>query len=119
MGLGMKATLISIARQGIFLIPALLILPRVFGLLGLQMAQPIADLCTAIFAFFIVHKVMQELKNRRTSYKPAYFSPPFITEGGVSFIHTTIHTTYSFQFRPVYTAFFLVKFGLYAIIIHV
>ncbi len=37
---------------------------RVFGLLGLQMAQPIADLCTAIFAFFIVHKVMQELKNR-------------------------------------------------------
>lgn len=64
MGLGMKATLISIARQGIFLIPALLILPRVFGLLGLQMAQPIADLCTAIFAFFIVHKVMQELKNR-------------------------------------------------------
>ena len=64
MGLGMKATLISIARQGIFLIPALLILPRAFGLLGLQMAQPIADLCTAIFAFFIVHKVMQELKNR-------------------------------------------------------
>ena len=52
------------APATLFLIPALLILPRAFGLLGLQMAQPIADLCTAIFAFFIVHKVMQQLKNR-------------------------------------------------------
>ena len=64
MGLGMKATLISIARQGIFLIPALLVLPHVFGLLGLQMAQPIADGCTAIFAWAIVAGIMRNLKTK-------------------------------------------------------
>ena len=31
-----KRQIISTARQGIFLIPALLIFPRVFGLLGIQ-----------------------------------------------------------------------------------
>ena len=35
-GYGAKATLLAIARQGIFLIPALLTLPGMFGLLGIQ-----------------------------------------------------------------------------------
>lgn len=38
-----NATLTAISRQGIFLLPAILILPHFFGLLGLQLAQPIAD----------------------------------------------------------------------------
>ncbi len=47
-GYGVRSTIISTARQGIFLIPALLIFPRVFGLLGIQIAQPVADICTLV-----------------------------------------------------------------------
>ncbi|MBE0601666.1 MAG: MATE family efflux transporter, partial [Firmicutes bacterium] len=43
-----NATITAISRQGLFLLPAILILPPVFGLLGLQLAQPIADFC-AVF----------------------------------------------------------------------
>lgn len=40
-----NASIMAIARQGLFLLPAILILPYFFGLLGLQMAQPVSDLC--------------------------------------------------------------------------
>lgn len=47
-GLGFKgrATLLASCRQGIFFLPAVLLLPLGFGCLGVQAAQPVADLCT-------------------------------------------------------------------------
>ena len=42
------ASLLSISRQGLFYIPSVLVLPRVFELLGVQMCQSVAD----AFAFF-------------------------------------------------------------------
>lgn len=63
-GYGLQATLISIARQGIFLIPLLLILPPALGLLGIQLAQPISDVCTCVFAYFIASRVIRELKGK-------------------------------------------------------
>ena len=63
-GYGVRATLLSIARQGIFLIPALLILPRVFGLIGIQSAQPISDVCTLIFTTVIISGVLRQLKDK-------------------------------------------------------
>ena len=63
-GYGVRATLLSIARQGIFLIPALLILPRVFGLIGIQSAQPISDICTLIFTTVIISGVLRQLKDK-------------------------------------------------------
>ena len=42
------ASLLSISRQGLFYIPAVLILPEVLSLLGVQLCQSVADL----FAFF-------------------------------------------------------------------
>lgn len=63
-GYGVRATLLSIARQGIFLIPALLILPRVFGLIGIQSAQPISDVCTLIFTIVIISGVLRQLKDK-------------------------------------------------------
>ena len=42
-GMGLKASIASASRSGTFLIPLLLILPRIFGLLGVQMAQAWAD----------------------------------------------------------------------------
>ena len=41
-----RASFLGMARQGIFLIPAVTILPRFISLLGIQMAQPLADVIT-------------------------------------------------------------------------
>lgn len=60
-GYGVRATLLSVSRQGLFLIPALLTLPGALGLLGIQMAQPIADACTFVFAIAIVGSVLRNL----------------------------------------------------------
>ena len=62
-GYGAKATLLAIARQGIFLIPALLTLPGIFGLLGIQIAQPISDICTLVLTIVIIRNVLKQLKN--------------------------------------------------------
>ncbi|MCH5287445.1 MAG: MATE family efflux transporter [Christensenellaceae bacterium] len=61
-GYGVRSTIISIARQGLFLIPMLLILPSVFGLLGIQMAQPIADVLTLGLTIVIVTGVLRQMK---------------------------------------------------------
>ena len=47
-GKGVKASITSSARNGIFFIPMIIILPRVFGLLGVEMAQSWADVLTVI-----------------------------------------------------------------------
>ena len=62
-GYGVRATIISIARQGIFLIPALLILPRVMGLTGIQIAQPIADALTFVLAILVVGGILRKFKS--------------------------------------------------------
>lgn len=43
-----KATLISFSRHGIFLIPALIIFPRIFGLAGVLYALPFSDACSLL-----------------------------------------------------------------------
>ncbi len=62
-GYGARATLLSVARQGIFLIPALLVLPGAMGLLGIQIAQPISDVCTLVLTIVIMQNVLKQLKN--------------------------------------------------------
>ena len=49
-GKGVRATITASARSGIFFIPAIIILSKFYGLLGVEIAQPVAD----IFAFFLV-----------------------------------------------------------------
>ena len=61
-GYGMSATVISIARQGLFLIPALLILPRLLGLTGIQCAQPVADVFAFVLAWIVAGKVLKKMK---------------------------------------------------------
>ena len=60
-GYGIRATLVSIGRQGLFLIPALLILTPILGLLGIQISQPIADLCTFFLAAFVMNGIFKEM----------------------------------------------------------
>lgn len=59
-GYGVRATIISVSRQGIFLIPALLILPRLLGLIGIQLAQPVADLLTFVLAIVLSGGILRE-----------------------------------------------------------
>lgn len=52
-GKGIPALILSIARQGIFLIPAILILPQNFGLEGVFIAQPLADVLTLLLTLIM------------------------------------------------------------------
>jgi len=68
-GYGFRSSLVAISRQGMFLIPLLFALPRSFAFLGVQMAQPIADILTAALATVVVAGVLKELnqlKNKQT-----------------------------------------------------
>ena len=61
-----SASLVGSARQGIFLIPAVFILPAVFGLVGIQMAQPVADMCTLIMTVPLARSFLKEMDQAKT-----------------------------------------------------
>ncbi len=63
MGKGVKATILSVGRNGLFFLPFILILPRCLGLLGLEMTQSCADLCTFLMALPIAAVTIRELKS--------------------------------------------------------
>ena len=50
MGKGLKASITASARNGIFFIPLILILPRLFGLTGVEMTQAAADVLSLIIS---------------------------------------------------------------------
>ena len=56
------ASVLASARQGLFFIPALLILPRLFGLFGIQMAQAVADACTFVITTVLYRIVMKQMR---------------------------------------------------------
>ena len=60
-GRTMPATFLATARQGVFFIPAVLILPLLFNLTGIQMAQAVSDLLTLLCAIPIHIHVMKTL----------------------------------------------------------
>ena len=61
MGWMLPASVLACARQGLFLIPLVLILPRLFGLTGLELAQPASDLCTFCLAIPLQARVLKHL----------------------------------------------------------
>jgi Na+-driven multidrug efflux pump len=60
MGKGRASLLLSIARQGVFYIPIVLLLNGFFGLNGLIFAQPIADLLALILAIVILRTILKK-----------------------------------------------------------
>ncbi|MCC8046684.1 MAG: MATE family efflux transporter [Clostridiales bacterium] len=64
-GYGFRASIISCARQGLFLIPVLAILPRFFGLRGLQLAQPVSDVLAFVLAIVLASGILKELDQDR------------------------------------------------------
>ncbi|MCD8022495.1 MAG: MATE family efflux transporter [Lachnospiraceae bacterium] len=63
-GYGFRASIISCARQGLFLIPVLAILPRFFGLRGLQLSQPVSDVLAFVLAFILTQGIMKEMDRK-------------------------------------------------------
>ena len=61
MGKTVPATFLAMARQGIFFIPAVLLLPVPLGALGVQLAQPVADVLSLASAVPIQKKVLASL----------------------------------------------------------
>ena len=57
------ATLLSICRNGLFFLPALLLLPLWLGLQGVQMAQAVADLLTILLCIPYAVWINRKLKN--------------------------------------------------------
>jgi putative MATE family efflux protein len=66
MGDGLPSAILSLARQGIFLIPAIIILPKYFQLNGVIFSQTIADFLTLFitlaFSIRIVKKLRKEVE---------------------------------------------------------
>ncbi len=50
MGKGVKASITASARNGIFFVPMILLLPSLFGLFGVQIAQAVADVLSLLLA---------------------------------------------------------------------
>ena len=67
-GYGFRATLVSTARQGIFLIPLLTIMTYTIGLLGIQCAQPLADIATFILSLFVIRGIFKEFPEDASSF---------------------------------------------------
>ena len=63
-GMAGKAILLSLTRQVIFLIPCLLILPRFFGINGIWMSMPIADLVATLMAGIMIYMQFKKFKQQ-------------------------------------------------------
>ena len=55
------AMVVAAGRSGIFLIPALLLLPYFFGLAGLVWCQSLSDILAFILAFFLIRLFFKEI----------------------------------------------------------
>ena len=62
-GKAKKAMFLSLLRQVIVLIPMLLIMPRIFGLTGVWMSGPIADLSASIVTALFLFQEMRHLND--------------------------------------------------------
>jgi Na+-driven multidrug efflux pump len=62
LGKGKEGVILSIARNGIFFIPVILILPHLWGLNGVIYAQVVADILTVLLTGVFVVKLNKEIK---------------------------------------------------------
>lgn len=66
-GKAARASVVAAARQGIFFIPLIYILPVFFGLLGVQMCQTWSDIFTILLAVPLGIGILKELKEMEKS----------------------------------------------------
>lgn len=68
-GRTVPATFLATARQGLFFIPAVLILSNLIGVTGIQLAQPVADIGTLLCAIPIQLKILKEMDKKSINEK--------------------------------------------------
>ena len=69
-GKSVRASILAMARQGLFFVPAVLILPRLFGLFGVQISQAVADVISFLVAIPLQMSVFREM-DAETVAQPA------------------------------------------------
>lgn len=71
-GKSFRASLLAMSRQGLFFIPAVLLLPALIGIRGVEIAQPIADVCSFVLAIPLQLSVLHEMtvKQREAACAP-------------------------------------------------
>jgi putative MATE family efflux protein len=62
LGKAAPAAIVGVSRQGLFLLPAVLLLPLFFGLEGLFFTQAAADLCTGALALVLGTRLVRRLR---------------------------------------------------------
>ena len=69
-GKGMQASVVAVSRQGMFFLPAVLILPHIFGLLGVQMSQTVSDVLSFSLTVPMAISVLRQLKFQQKNDLP-------------------------------------------------
>jgi len=67
-GKAIPALLLSLTKQGFFLIPLILILPKYYGVLGVWISFPIADVLSTIVTGYFLNR---EIKKQPVSEEAA------------------------------------------------
>lgn len=62
--LAFRASFLAMARQGLFYIPAVLILPHFLGFVGIQMSQMVSDAISFIVTIFLTTGVLKDLTEK-------------------------------------------------------
>lgn len=68
-GKAVKASIVAAARQGLFFLPLIWILPSLFGLIGVQACQTVADVLSFLLAVPLGISVLNELKRMELSIR--------------------------------------------------
>lgn len=93
-GKGVKSAVISLSRQILFLIPAMVIFGAIFGIRGILYAGPLADGLAFVVASVLLILQVRKLKNVENSNKPLITNPLEITQPSSSNIVITLTREY-------------------------
>ncbi len=65
-----RANILAAARRGLFFIPLILVLPRAYGLLGVEICQPLCDVLSFLLTLPILFYTLRQLKGDKTDSIP-------------------------------------------------
>jgi len=63
MGKALEASVVALSRQGLFLLPSLLILGPLMGLNGIQLARPVSELASLVVVIPVMIRVLRTINN--------------------------------------------------------
>ncbi|MDR1931576.1 MAG: MATE family efflux transporter [Spirochaetales bacterium] len=63
-GKAVSASILALARQGLFLVPLVFLLDRWLGVLGIQIAMPIADFCTFLLSVPLGLRILRGMREK-------------------------------------------------------